>query len=987
MCHPGNGRTLSILTRLAGGLAWNRATVDGLGEFAMSGRELEVVSQFAFRIPHLPDFVLDHSLVSKHVDQRLVEHARRWTQFVAGLWSYRALDSDTDAAAGGDSGAIYALRFESRANSRDIDITFVGADKSYQETDFTRDGVLQSLSAFGVPLEPIVPPSPDSRQQYLRGTLFEVRQADRVVPTRMGRYSQSVHSVRGTADTYFVSPWWGPGGPFLAPMRTLSSFRQHSVMMLVLLKPTHLTPIEMKYVANVAARGMSAASAPKEADATGQDLLHQADPQSSFIGRIYSAHLRRLEYPFHCAVYCLSEDRLAAKSVAMSLVAMINEEMPFEVPLGLDTPSESRAVAHPFSEEDTPAAIDSIFRLQFPRQNQPVLRDYFGGQRNVSTEEKQGSQRLRYLMDARGAASVFRLPVSIQGGVPGVEVRQRPPDFHPGPKRHTTPEDHILLGEYFASGVASSHDLATVPVDAFTKHCLVTGFTGSGKTQTVLGLLHQFWNKFDIPFLVIESAKSEYRGFLNVKRWRRRNKLQVFTLGNSTGVPFRLNPFELQEGVRLELHLGRLMTCFEAAMPQMPWLPSILAEALEGIYADFGWSMSSVGPSADSPLQFPTLTHLMAKVPEVVTRRGYHGEVCQNVLAATQGRIKTLLLGSTGQMLNCSRSMRLDKLFLDPTVLELNDLNELNKSLITMFILVFLREFRELNQNRDGLTHVTVVEEAHNVLERASGRGSAEIGTDTKAKAVEAFCNMLAEVRAYGEGLIIADQSPSKLAPDALRNTNVQIAHQLRDANDREAIANAMIMTDEQRDFLGKLAPGWAAMFCTGLERATFVEMHQYYDRSPRKSEGLLGEGFSDVSEEALRCHAFGERDLTTVEPRPYKECAYCEEPCRHREAVHRVLDDPLLVRSFEHWYHLVFLADTKPPPDEPRAKLLALVERGTDACGSKSASAALCYYINMMRTHRAKSIPCEDLQMFVNWWKNREADSAYRAIQQPTDG
>jgi hypothetical protein len=331
----------------------------------------------------------------------------------------------------------------------------------------------------------------------------------------------------------------------------------------------------------------------------------------------------------------------------------------------------------------------------------------------------------------------------------------------------------------------------------------------------VLSLLHQFWNDHGVPFLVLESAKQEYRGLLNVQDWadlgpgNRDCRRRVYTLGDES---------------------CSLQTCFEAAMPQIGPLPSILAEALHLVYWNNGWLLADSGPGPDETcaLLFPTLSDLYQVIGLVVKERGYQGEVKANIEAAVASRLKPLLLGSKRRMFDTQRSIPADQLFTRPVILELNELNEQDKSLVVMFLLTMLREYRERHPSPNGdLIHVTVVEEAHNALENIASRGASEVGNDLRGKAVQAFCNMLTEVRAYGEGLVIADQSPEKLAPDALRITNVQIAHQLRDGHDREAIANAMIMTDEQRDFLGKLEPGRAAVFYTGLQKATFVAVPQ----------------------------------------------------------------------------------------------------------------------------------------------------------------
>ncbi|MCI0619389.1 hypothetical protein L0244_40990, partial [bacterium] len=195
--------------------------------------------------------------------------------------------------------------------------------------------------------------------------------------------------------------------------------------------------------------------------------------------------------------------------------------------------------------------------------------------------------------------------------------------------------------------------------------------------------------------------------------------------------------------------------------------------------------------------------------------------------------------------------------------------------------LTLLREYREQvhktsPSNDTKLRHITVVEEAHNVLENIKSTGDAEGGgANTRYKAVQAFCAMLAEIRALGEGLIIADQSPEKLAPDALRNTNIQITHQLRYADDRAAMANAMIMTDEQQEYLAKLKPGHAGVFYTGLQRASFVRVPQFdgiedgYEGRGSKYRAVV---MDDEVEEHMRQITAPIKELD----RPFQGCYDC---------------------------------------------------------------------------------------------------------------
>jgi hypothetical protein len=617
--------------------------------------------------------------------------------------------------------------------------------------------------------------------------------------------------------------------------------------------------------------------------------------------------------------------------------------------------------------EELRQARESHLQLSFPRWADPAGMPEF-------------LRRLPYLSDARGAATVFRLPVSVRGGVPGVEVEQPPPDFNPGPRGDQKPSSRmprpyrvarakrkVTIGRFETSGYAA------VDVDDFTKHVLITGFTGSGKTKTVLHLLHQFWADHRIPFLVIESAKSEYRGLMKVPAFRTEGTrragtdeacLLIHTLGNETISPLRLNPFEILPGVRIESHVNRLQTCFEAALPPFAPLTSILEQSLIEVYRDAGWMMTDEGPPREQleGRRFPVMTHFAAKLEWVGLSRGYKGENEATLMAAIRGRIRPLtriMHNSKGRMLDALETWPPpSRLFSVPVILELNDLNDQDKALTAMFILTLLREYREQQHKSGGtlvagaLRHVTVVEEAHNVLENVKSSGGQEgAGADTKYKAVQAFCGMLAEIRALGEGLVIADQSPEKLAPDAMRNTNIQIAHQLRDARDREAIANAMIMTEEQREYLGKLKPGHAGVFYTGLQKASFVKIPQY--DNPLDQDGGRGAEFQAVvTDQEVADHMEPVVAKVREPDRPFANCKECGHfsTCDFRWPVRRLLPDAQMGQEFR----AVFAKGEAPP--ESRFKSLApLIARAVARIGSPEADdAGWCFLLHMRRRHLA---------------------------------
>lgn len=236
-------------------------------------------------------------------------------------------------------------------------------------------------------------------------------------------------------------------------------------------------------------------------------------------------------------------------------------------------------------------------------------------------------------------------------------------------------------------------------------------------------------------------------------------------------------------------------------------------------------------------------------------------------------------------MFNCRRSISPDLLFGQPVVLELDSLNDDAKGLAMMFLLILLREHRQMQARRSaetsaGLRHLLLIEEAHRIMENVASVGNTEVAADTRAKAVRMISDFLVEMRAYGQGVLIAEQSPEKLAPDAVRNTNLKIGHMLPGRQDREALAAAMIMDEAQERFMGKLRVGQAAAFMTGFEKATFMSVPPYKD----------GVGFADfLPDTAVREHMAGFYAQQLRALLPFDGCRFCGEPCQHRDHVEPV--------------------------------------------------------------------------------------------------
>lgn len=828
--------------------------------------------QLFYRIDPLPDFLADHTLPGRSEGERLREHAARWVQLVSSLWSWRDRAAFTLRYIA-DGGRIRTFLAAVPARLADAQPLRAELDVLLRTHRLLNHGPAVPFAEFHEASSLRNPAFLELTQQSIAGLWSPQPLAAR----ELGDRRSADH-----ASPPVVYPWRGPGGPFLLPMESLISQPVKSVLS-IHLTPTQLLPAEWDWLAAMARESQSLSE--ENLTAIGRAASsRRADPAAALAARLYASSLRRLSAaPFLVAVQVAADAGRtdAARGLAGAVQALVHDEplLPLQ-PDQAGLPTGAALAPNP-SPPDSAGLYESL----------------------VMSPAAGPLARLPLLTDALGAATVFRPPVSVRGGVPGIVVRQLPPDFHPGPRLARPPADepHIRLGAFEGGGGAF------IPVRDLTRHAMITGFTGSGKSVTALQILHQLWADHRVPFLVLESAKAEYRGLCNVPAMTRGPApLRIFTLGNENAVPLRLNPFELLRGVRLEAHISRLQTCLEAAVPPIGPSASLIAEALINVYADEGWRLTDVRPLA-GPVhrRFPTLRTFVDAIERLITRRGYRGETLDNLRAALVGRFQPLLLGGKGLLYDVQRSdPEPAELFSSPAILELNDLSLDDKALAAMFILTLLREHREVHKG-DGsrLLHVALVEEAHNILEdvgpEASGEGATK--SDARHKAVQAFCSMLTEVRALGQGLIIADQSPEKLARDALRNTNLLLAHQLRDAADRSAVAAAMIMDDEQRDFLGKLDRGCAALFRTGLEKAAFVRIDPY-----ASSPADPGFGFrSNVSDDELRAYmdahgrlAPGRRRVDLPEP----GCRLCSSPCLFRDRAFAAAADPAARAAARRW-------------------------------------------------------------------------------------
>lgn len=377
----------------------------------------------------------------------------------------------------------------------------------------------------------------------------------------------------------------------------------------------------------------------------------------------------------------------------------------------------------------------------------------------------------------------------------------------------------VVLGRVRGGGAGARHPTYSIEVDELSRHAFVAGVTGSGKTTTVFHLLKQLHDRRgEVPFLVLEPAKTEYRRLFADPRFA---DMRVFTVGNETVAPLRINPLQALPGTSVSEHLDLLKSLFTASFGMWSPMPQILERGLHEVYRDAGWDITQNTnprlPAGARPARaFPTLSALHRKVEQIIDSLGYSGEVVSNIRAGLATRLQALCIGGKGRLLDTTDTIEPAELFDRRTVLELEAMgDDDDKAFVMGLVLIHLAEYRRHHGPSEQLRHLLVIEEAHRLLTNVASVATSLQG-DPRGKAVEAFTNLLAEVRYLGQGVIVSDQVPTRLAPDVIKNTNLKIAHRIVAADDRAALGASMNMGEDQNRDLATLARGVAAVFSEG---------------------------------------------------------------------------------------------------------------------------------------------------------------------------
>lgn len=374
-------------------------------------------------------------------------------------------------------------------------------------------------------------------------------------------------------------------------------------------------------------------------------------------------------------------------------------------------------------------------------------------------------------------------------------------------KYHVHNKAHeFILGTIFSMGSETNTEVR-IDRDSLTMHTFVTGSTGSGKSNTLYKMIHELRAVFNVPFLVVEPAKGEYKNIFG--------QFPDVTVYGTNPKKFcnmlRINPFRFPSDIHVLEHLDRLIEIFNVCWPMYAAMPAILKDAMERAYVSAGWNLiTSENPNGDI---YPNFTDLLEEIENVIENSKYSSENKGDYSGALCTRIRSLTNGLNGLVFS-GNDLTEAELFDRNVIVDLSRIGSTEtKSLLMGLLIMKLNEYRmtssKMNQK---LSHITVLEEAHNLLKKAPTAQSSE-SANLLGKSVELLANSIAEMRTYGEGFIIVDQAPGLLDMSAIRNTNTKIILRLPEQSDRELVGYAAGLNKDQIQELSKLECGVAAVY------------------------------------------------------------------------------------------------------------------------------------------------------------------------------
>ena len=431
-----------------------------------------------------------------------------------------------------------------------------------------------------------------------------------------------------------------------------------------------------------------------------------------------------------------------------------------------------------------------------------------------------------------------------QSSVPGILVREEQSFGRNVISENTKFPNSITIGSIMHLGELCEEKIP-LNIDTLSKHTFVTGTTGSGKSNTLYCLISKLMESGK-KCLVIEPAKGEYKFKFGGKE-----DVSVYGSDPKQTPLLHINPFEFPKSIDVYQHIDSLVEVFNACWPMYAAMPQVLSHSIIEAYKNCGWDMEhSFNPSKS----FPSVKDVLDSLKEYINSSDYSSDTKGDYIGSLETRLQSLCDGTVGRMFR-GASIPNEELFNENVIVDLSQVRSMeNQSLIMGLLILKLDEFRssEGKGMNQPLRHVTVLEEAHHLLKRTSTTQNAE-SSNVAGMAVEKIANSMAEMRTYGEGFIIADQSPSMLDLATIRNTNTKIIMALPEKDDRETAGKSIGLDDKHIEEISRLKTGEAIVYQSGWEEAVKAKIDEYKDENERPWKYSLSEIIVDYSKESLK--------------------------------------------------------------------------------------------------------------------------------------
>ena len=424
-------------------------------------------------------------------------------------------------------------------------------------------------------------------------------------------------------------------------------------------------------------------------------------------------------------------------------------------------------------------------------------------------------------------APFFRLPALYDG-----EIIQM--------AKETAPAAVDKNGSLFLGKDNNGYDVF-FPLSLLPKHAFVSGVPGSGKTNTMHHITSSLWKDHGIPFLVLEPAKQEYRALANDPGMK---DMYLFSPNADMSFPLHINPFEMPKGTLVAEHIRRLCSVFEGAFPLEPPMPFLLDTAIEAVYRELGWIPEHVytgtekQEDSDKKRALPTMSMLYRRLEQELKSTQYSDEVRGNLESALKVRIGSLLRREMGDVFDVPESSFAPEKWLEvPAVIELESMGTGPANFLTLMLCSLIRETLKVNPRFEGdVRHVIFIEEAHNLIGPESEEQTGA-DADPKQAATAFVVKMLAEVRALKEGIVIADQLPTVMAQEVLKNTGLKIGLRITSADDRSLLGSTMAASAMQLEQMSTFAVGEALIFYEKLMRPFTMRIKEWWGEIENQAE------------------------------------------------------------------------------------------------------------------------------------------------------